>query len=129
MEEAVKKILIVEDETLLREIFKTQLAREGFSVFTAADGAAGLAEALARQPDLILLDLLMPKMDGITMLKALRQDQWGARVPVMVLTNLSDAAAVAAAKESGVAYQDYLMKLDWKLEDIVKKIKDKLSLK
>jgi len=119
------KILIVEDEEPLLNALTDKFSREGMEVITAKNGQEGLDVALAKKPDLILLDVIMPKMDGITMLEKLREDKWGENVEVILLTNLTDADKVSEAVEKGV--RDYLIKSDWKLEDVVKKVKEKLS--
>lgn len=120
------KILIVEDEVSQRNALHDKLVREGFTIFEAKDGQAGLEVALREHPDLILLDIVMPVMDGLTMLHTLRIDDWGKDVPVIILTNLSEAEKVAESLERGV--YDYLVKSDWKLEDIAKKVRLKLGL-
>lgn len=124
MESASKKILIVEDEFALRDTLKEVLLHEGFSVSAATDGEEGLALALREHPDLILLDIILPRMDGITMLKKLREDAWGKGVKVILLTNVDTTKEVAAAIEQG-AYE-YLVKSDWKIEDVVAMIKKEL---
>ncbi len=120
-----KKILIIEDEALMLRSLSDKFREEGFSVLEANDGANGLDSALANHPDIILLDIIMPKMDGLTVLGKLRQDEWGKEVPVIILTNLSDSDKVAEAMKNR-AY-DFLVKADWKLEDIVRKVKEKLA--
>lgn len=90
----------------------------------AKNGEEALASALNEHPDLILLDLLMPVMDGITMLKKLREDAWGKEAKVMVLTNLGEEAKLKESKALGVV--DYLVKADWKIEDVVQKIKNQI---
>ncbi|MFA5934149.1 MAG: response regulator [Candidatus Paceibacterota bacterium] len=119
-----KKILVVEDDLSLLSALKDKLTREGFSIFVAKNGIEGLELVLNNKPDLIMLDLLMPKMDGITMLKNVREYEWGEKVPVIILSNLSNEKLVAQTLEIG-AY-DYLIKSDWKIEDIIAKIKEKL---
>lgn len=121
----MKKILIVEDEQSLRRAMAEKLTKEKFKALTAADGQEGLEIALKEKPDLILLDILMPVMDGIAMLKKLRQDSWGASVAVIMLTNLSEAEKTAEALDYGV--HDYLVKSDWKMGDIILKIREKLK--
>lgn len=121
----MKKILIIEDEPVLSATLADNLSHEGFRTVQAMDGEEGLALALSEKPDLILLDILLPKMDGLTMLNKLRQDEWGRDVPVIILSNLSEPSSVAAAIET---VNEYLVKVDWKLEDVVKKIKDKLKM-
>lgn len=121
-----KKILIVEDEMPLRDALRDKLAREGFAALEAKNGEEGLEIALRDHPDLILLDIIMPRMDGMTMLKELRKDIiWGAKAKVIILTNLSEIVKVseAIAQESF----NYLVKSDWKIEDVVIKVKDALK--
>lgn len=122
-----KKILIVEDDHALRAALRDKLARERFSVLEAKDGEEGLKVALDEQPDLILSDIVMPKMDGLTMISRLREDAWGKTAHVIMLTNLSDGESVSASLEN--AAFDYLVKSDWKLEDIVEKIRNQLQKK
>jgi DNA-binding response OmpR family regulator len=122
-----KIILIIEDEHPLREALVLKLKKERFGVLNAKNGEEGLAMAQKEHPDLILLDIVMPKMDGMTMLKKLRQDSWGRKVPVIILTNLTIAEEIAEALDKGV--HDYLVKADWKLEDIVDKIRHTLDRK
>lgn len=124
--ESKKTILVVEDEVLLLQALMDKFEVEGFRTLGAGDGQAGLDLALKEHPDLILLDIVMPKMDGLTMLKLLRQDDWGKSSQVIVLTNLSDWQKINEA----VAHRafDYLVKTDWKIEDVVKRAKEKLGM-
>jgi DNA-binding response OmpR family regulator len=122
-----KKILIVEDEAPLRNAVSDILTFEGFTVFQAKNGQEGLDLALVEHPDLILLDLMMPVMDGLTMLEKLRHDQeYGKGASVILLTNINDPEKVAQATEAG-SY-DFLVKSDWNIEDVVKKIKTRVGL-
>ena len=120
-----KTILIVEDEKPLRDALSSKLTHEGFSILQAGDGKEGLKIALQIHPDLILLDIILPVMDGITMLKQLRQDEWGKDAKIIILTNLSDEARISEGFDNAVF--DYLIKTDWKLEELVGKIKQKLQ--
>ena len=126
-----KKILVieeVEDDAHLREVLRDKLAHEGFSVLQAKNGQEGLETALREHPDLILLDIAMPGMDGITMMEKLRQtDEWGKRVPIILLTNLSvdDERINQAIADYDPAY--YLVKSDWTIDALVGKIRDRLS--
>ena len=95
------KILIVEDDQSLLQALTLRLERENFKIISARDGEDGLEQAKNLHPDLILLDIIMPRMDGITMLKKLRTDEWGKKVSVIILTNLSDAEKEADAIEQG----------------------------
>ena len=122
-----KKILIVEDEAPLRNAVTDILTFEGFEVFQAKNGQEGLDISLKEHPDLILLDLMMPIMDGLTMLEKLRQDPgFGKDAAVILLTNINDPEKVAMATEAG-SY-DFLVKSDWNIEDVVKKIKGRLGI-
>ncbi|MFH1597442.1 MAG: response regulator [Patescibacteria group bacterium] len=121
------KILLAEDDSALRQAVSDKLTREGFQVIEAKDGEEGLRLALAEKPDIILLDIIMPKMHGMEVLEKLRADQWGKTAKIILITNLADDYKVAKAAEMGV--KDYLIKGDWKLGDVVNKIREKLDKK
>lgn len=121
-----KKILVVDDEQDLREALKTALAYEGFEVLTANDGDQGLSLALEQKPDLVLLDIMMPKMSGIDVLRALRDDEWGVRADVIMLTASDDMERLAEATELGVS--EYIMKTSVTLNDMVGKVKARLGV-
>lgn len=124
-------ILIVEDEKILADTLKEKLESEGFDVFNTYDGLEGFNVAIKEHPDLILLDLLMPKVDGIKMLNKLRQDPWGAHAKVIILTNVANPANPnndADVKNVCLEDCDYLLKTDWSLEKITDLIKKKLEI-
>lgn len=121
----MKKLLIVEDEPVLLKDLQDKFTKEGYEVLTARDGQEGLALAMQNHPDLILLDIVMPVMDGMTMLYELRKDEWGKNAEVVLLTNLSDSARIADSYNEGV--HDFLVKSDWTLDDIAKKVGEKFS--
>lgn len=120
-----KKILIIEDEKNLIDSLKEKLTNVGFEVLTAGDGIAGLDMAFQNEPDLILLDIVMPKMNGLEMLERLRKDEWGRRAPVVLLTNYGDADQMEEAKKYDV--RDYIIKANVKLQDVVDKVKNILK--
>lgn len=128
-----KKILVieeVEDDNSLRNVLHDKFVKEGFSVLEAKDGEEGLATALSEHPDLILLDIVMPKMDGLTMMKKLREaNEWGKHVPIILLTNLSadDEKINQAITDNQPAY--YLVKSNYTIEDLVEKIRERLTRK
>jgi len=93
----------------------------------AQSAEIGIKLALRNHPDLILLDLLMPKMDGMSMLKELRKDSWGKGVKVIILTNLSDAEKIDEALKQGT--YDYLVKKDWNISEVIEKVKASLGMK
>lgn len=120
-----KKILIVEDEEPLLKVMSAGLSNKEFDVITARDGEEGLEKAKSEKPNLILLDLFMPKMDGITMLRKVRElGEWGQNVKVIILTNLEEREKLTAAVENRV--YDYMIKTNWNLSDILKKIRIEL---
>lgn len=121
-----KKILVVEDELSLLQALELKLTKEGFHVVSAHNGQEGLAVAIQEHPDLILLDIIMPIMDGLTMLKKLREYPPAKDTPVIILTNLTGSEKVAEALENESF--DFLVKSDWRLEDVVKKVREKLGL-
>lgn len=122
-----KTILIVEDEKNIREALRDALLDKKYSVLEAQDGKEGVAIALRDHPDLTLLDLLMPEMDGITALDQIRADAWGRDALIMILTNLD------ANKEKLVEYVvthkplEYLIKSDWKIYDLIERIENVLQ--
>lgn len=121
-----KKILLIDDDETILKVLTDKLKLEGFTVTEARDGVEGLSKALAEQPDLILLDIMLPKMDGLTMFKKLREDKRGKNIPAIVLTILREAEKVSEALENGV--YTYLVKMDVRVEDVVKKVKEKLKM-
>jgi len=124
MSEQKKKILIVEDEMPILESLVDKFTREGFEISVAHNGEEGLKSALEKHPDLILLDIVMPKMDGMTMLKKLREhDAWGQHVPVVLLTNLSaDDEMMHKIVETEPSY--YLIKKSWTTGDVIQKVRE-----
>jgi len=120
---ATKLVLIVEDDALISEALGEGLKRAGIKVSSASDGEEGLKKALADHPDLILLDLMMPKMNGHEMLKELRKDKWGAHVPVTVLTNVDDNLDIFMV--TNYPNTNYAIKSSMKLEDIVNTVKER----
>lgn len=120
-----KKILVVEDEEAMRTALSDMIGFEGFTILGAKDGVEGLALARAEHPDLILLDILMPNMDGLEMLRELRADEWGRKVPVIVLSNVGEKEEIAQAVESNVF--DYFVKTDIKITEVIAKIREKLG--
>lgn len=118
---AKKTILIVEDESSISSALKSKLSKEDYFVTTAVNGKIGLENAILNHPDLILLDIMMPIMDGLTMLSELRKDTWGKTAKALVITNLVDSKKEQSFREAGAI--DFLIKSNVKLDDIFQKIK------
>ena len=125
MTDQKKIILVVEDEEPMQLVLRDVLKVEGYVVFEAVNGIEGLGLALKEHTDLILLDILMPKMDGLEMLKNLRADEWGRKVPVIVLTNLSDNEDIAKAVEEDVF--EYFVKTDIRIDEVIARIREKIG--
>src|SRR3989344_4388979 len=117
------KILLVEDDQILVHMYQNLLQNHGYDVTVAGDGEEGLKHALGDHPDLILLDIRMPKMDGMTMLKRLRQDVWGKSTKVIILTNLDASDNILKGiVEDKPTY--YLIKSNTKPEEVLEHIKE-----
>lgn len=122
-----KHILIVEDDTLLIEEMKQLFAEHCFKVTVALDGESGLERALAEQPDITLLDIMIPKLNGVDFLRRLHDDPWGKTAAVIVLTNLDNSMQLAEVLELGK--YDYLLKADWSLDALLQKVNARLTNK
>lgn len=118
-------VLLVEDDSFLSNIYKTKFEMEGFKVTTADDGAAGLEAAKKKKPDIILLDVLLPKMDGFTVLEKLKNDSSVADIPVIMLTNLGQKDDVDKGLKLGAV--DYLIKAHFKPAETVEKVRAALK--
>lgn len=123
MAEINKKILIVEDDKDFLWILKQSLGSEGFFVATASDGQEGLIVAEKEKPDLILLDIIMPKMDGIETAKKLQEAKSGAII--IFLTNMKDEAHISKAMET-VPNIEYIIKSDLSVSEIIDRVKARL---
>ena len=126
MVDSNKKILIVEDSNDFLWILKQGFVGEGFSVIFAQDGEEALKMAEEEKPDLILLDILLPKMDGITVAKKLKEK--GLNPKIIFLTNLKDTEHMGKAVET-MNDTDYIIKSDLHLDQIVARAKEKLGIK
>ena len=119
------KILLIEDDSFLSGMYDTKLKLEGFDVVLAEDGAKGLELAVSQRPDIILLDIILPKMDGFTALKHLKENTETKKIPVILMTNLGQKEDV----ERGIALgaQDYLVKAHFMPSEVVEKIRQYLG--
>lgn len=122
-----QRILVVEDDTNMREALFQRFAKEGFSAMAASDGEAGFERALLERPDIILLDIMMPGLDGMTVMKKIRQsNDWGKHVPIILLTSLSaNDSIMRGIVEDEPAY--YIVKDNFSLDDVVEKVKERLE--
>ena len=120
-----KRILIVEDDADLRKTLQDFLIAENFDAIVAMDGENGINLAKSEKPDLLLLDIILPKKDGYEVLQELKSNQETKNIPVILLTNLESAADVEKALKLGAT--TYLTKADYKLEEVAEKIRETLK--
>jgi len=125
MSENKKKILVVDDSENLRLVLTDKLTGLGYEVVAVKNGKEGLAKALEVHPDIILLDVMMPEMNGWEMLEELRKDSWGKKAEVIMLTVLEDMESIAKALQEGSF--TYLIKTGNTMDEIVQKIEEQLK--
>jgi len=116
------RILIVEDDEFLQKILTTKFLREGFDTRAASDGEQALEKISELIPDLVLLDLILPKMTGFDVLTEIRMDSKIRQIPVIILSNLGQEEDIKRARELGAL--DFLVKADTSVNDVVKKVKE-----
>lgn len=120
-------VLVVEDDVFLADIYKKKFEMEGFKVTVSDNGEKGLADIKKKKPDIIMLDILLPKLDGFAVLQQLKADKEAANIPVILLTNLGQKDDVKKGLEMGAV--DYLIKAHFKPSEVVDKIRKTLNLK
>lgn len=118
-------VLLVEDDVFLANIYEKKFELEGFKTSVADNGEKGLVEAKRKQPDIILLDILLPKLDGFSVLEKLKSDPATKQIPVILLTNLGQKDDVEKGLESGAV--DYLIKAHFKPSEVVDKVRKVLK--
>lgn len=121
----MKKILFIEDEAVLQKTFEGAFRAEGYDVISALDGETGVKLAKTQKPDLILLDLVLPKLNGFEVLRKLKNDSDTREIPVIILTNLERMSDIDKALELGAT--TYLVKVNYSLEEVIKKVKKTLG--
>ena len=121
-----KTIMVVEDDASLRLALTEKLEQSGYTALSAQDGEEGVSMAIEKKPSLILMDLLMPKMDGATAMGLIRQDSWGKTVPIFILTNFDeDNKIFKNVAENNPTY--YLLKAETSLDELINKISNYLK--
>lgn len=116
-----KNILIIEDDEFFRELVSKELASAGFAVSAAVDGKKGLEKVQSSKPDLVLLDLLLPNVDGFEVLATLKKDSKTASIPVIILSNLDSKEDIEKGLKLGAS--DFLIKSQFASDEIIAKIK------
>lgn len=120
-----KMIMIVEDDVFIRDIYQVKFVQEGFDVVTAEDGVKALEMLKEITPDAILLDIMMPRMNGMEVLKNLKADEKFSKIPVIMLTNNSEKEKVDEAMNSGI--NGYLIKSHFTPSEVVSKVNSLLG--
>jgi len=115
------KILLVEDDKMLADMYVTKFSKEGIQIMKAEDGARGLEMAKKEKPDLVLLDIIMPKLDGFAVLREIKKDPSMSNTHILLLTNLGQSEDVEKGKELGA--DDYFIKANHTPAEIVEKVK------
>jgi len=123
--ETKKKIMIVEDDTFVMDIYQTKLVQEGFEAVAAINGLEAMKKLADLQPDLILLDIIMPYMDGLEVLKKIKSEERLKNIPIILLTNLSQKEEISQGLELGA--NDYLIKSHFTPSEVLEKIKKYLN--
>ncbi len=119
------KILLVEDDSFLLSMYATKFELEGFKVIMAEDGEKAVRQAIKETPDIILLDIILPKMNGFEVLRQLKAERQTATIPVILLTNLSQKEEIEQGLKMGA--RDYLIKAHFMPSEVVDKIKKALN--
>ena len=126
-EKKKKKILIVDDEDALRNALVDRFSlEEDIDILSARDGVEGFEMAMKHRPDLVLLDIYMPKKDGLSVFRDMKHTQWGKDISVIFISNSRDLSGIAMAGKVGLF--DYLVKSDWSIEDIVTRTRKRLGI-
>lgn len=118
------KIAIIEDDGVIRQMYRMKFESEGFEVDVAENGRDGVSLVQHMKPDLILLDMHMPEMDGATALSKIRAEKWGKSIPVIVLTNLGEEESPKNLRALGI--DGYIVKADFTPRQVVARVKDVL---
>ncbi len=119
-----KTVLIIEDEKMIREILKKKIEGEGYRVETAEDGEEGVAKIKEVLPDLILLDIVMPKMDGFTVLEEMKKDENIINIPVIIVSNSGQPVEIDKVKSYGV--KEWVVKTEFDPTEVVNKINEQI---
>ena len=120
------KIVIIEDDQVINQMYRMKFEAAGFDVATASDGQAGIKMAEKFKPEIILLDLQMPNMGGAEALEIIRQSTWGAKIPVIILTNLGEEETPKSLRSLGI--HSYIVKADLTPSQVVVRVKDALGI-
>lgn len=125
MPEGRKKVLIIEDDDHISKVYQIKLSKENVDTVVARDGEEGIAMVSSEKPDLVLLDLMIPKKDGFVVLEEVKKTELGKKIPILVLSNLGQEGDIKRAIGLGAA--DYFIKVNLSIQEIVDKVKQHLG--
>jgi two-component system, OmpR family, alkaline phosphatase synthesis response regulator PhoP len=115
-----KKILVIEDEKILLELLEKRLTQEGYEIEIAENGVEGLEKIKQNKPDLILLDIVMPKMGGFEVMKELQKDKEFSQIPIIIISNSGQPVEIDLAQKLGA--RDWLIKTDFEPQEVIEKV-------
>lgn len=121
----MKTILVVEDDSFLMDAYKVKLQQAKYTILAAKDGESGLAMAQSKKPDLIILDLVLPKMSGMDVLKKLKADETTKSIPVIIASNLDQKQTIDEGKKLGAV--DYFIKSNLSINELIDKLDSYLN--
>jgi len=121
----MKKVLVVEDEQLIADLLQKKLIKEGYYAFAAGDGEAALQQIREERPDIVLLDIVLPRMNGFEVLAELRKDEELRKIPVIIISNSGQQAEIEKAKEVGV--RDWLVKTEFDPKEVLEKVQKQIG--
>jgi len=121
----MKKILLIEDEEIMIDILQRKLAKEGYEISLARNGEDGLKEMKEIEPDLILLDIIMPKMGGFEVMEAMGKDSKLKKIPVIVISNSGQPVEINRVKKMGA--KDWLIKTEFDPQEVLEKVKKQIG--
>lgn len=115
-----KKVLIVEDEKILLDLLEKKLIKEGYEVFTAQDGEKGLKLIREKKPDLILLDIIMPKIGGFEVMEIMAKEPELKKIPIIIISNSGQPVEIERAQKLGA--KDWLIKTEFDPQEVIEKV-------
>jgi len=121
----MKKILLIEDEEIMIGLLQKKLAAEGYEVSVAKDGQEGLIKMREAKPDLVLLDIIMPKMGGFEVMEEMQKDEELGKIPVIIISNSGQPVEIDRAQELGA--KDWLIKTEFDPQEVINKVKKQIG--
>jgi len=120
-----KKILMIEDEEIMIDLLQRKIAQEGYEISVARNGEEGLAAMKEKKPDLVLLDIIMPKMGGFEVMEKMQKDKDLKKIPVIVISNSGQPVEIDRAQKMGA--EDWLIKTEFDPQEVIEKIKKQIG--